>query len=749
MSKPRNFFLILVPAATVFLSSGCIMVLELVAGRLTARHLGSSLYTWTSVIGVVLAGITVGNYLGGRIADRFHPTKALSVLFAIASVTCVGTVILNNLVGRWVFLWYMSWPLRVFTHVSIVFLLPSTLLGTISPVVAKMALDRGLPTGRTVGDIYAWGAAGSIAGTFLAGFYLIATIGTVAIIWTVAAVLLLMAILYWARLLALYFWAAILIALMTAGMAPAQWAQRTGSSLALRERPNPSVLYRDETQYNYIAVVRLSDKPEKRKFIQDVLTHSIMVMDDIRDLQYDYEQIYAAVTHGMSRGKNKLSILAIGGGGCVFPRYVQEVWPGSRVDVVEIDPGVIEAATRAFGLNRDTTINLIIMDARSYVNGLSEQKRIGREVPKYDFIYGDAFKGYSVPYQLVTKEFNEKIAQILTNDGAYIANLIDVLDEGLLPGSFINTLEQTFPYVYLVTKRQESLGRGTFVVIATRREINLENLRTEEAVKDLDLWIPTDSDIKALKEKAGGIVLTDDYAPVENLIAPVVRQRAVDSLLRDALNLAENLKLRGRLDNSIAMYEEILKVRPMVSAYCEIAAMQMQLGRLNEAAKAFRQAIESNKQIGVEVDLSGVHLDLALVLKRLNQLEESRQHFRKAIDGFREKLVRNSDSAEALFRLGVAYAEVGRFNEGTKCLRRAVNIDPFDVKKHLILAQILLTEQRYDEAIEHLSGRIQFMVEHGRNDDAAELQKFLESVKLEKSKQNKQQPYSVPITLTY
>jgi MFS family permease len=198
MSKPRGFFSIAVPSLTVFLSSACIMIIELVAGRLIARHVGSSLYTWTSVIGVVLAGITVGNYLGGRIADRFHPRKALALLFAISSTACLLTVLMNNLIGAWPFLWQFAWPVRIFTHVCSVFLIPSTMLGTISPVVAKMALDRGLPTGRTVGDIYAWGAAGSIVGTFFAGFYLIAAMGTIAIVCTISACLLLMAILYWA-----------------------------------------------------------------------------------------------------------------------------------------------------------------------------------------------------------------------------------------------------------------------------------------------------------------------------------------------------------------------------------------------------------------------------------------------------------------------------------------------------------------------------------------------------------------------
>ncbi|MHC4542267.1 MAG: fused MFS/spermidine synthase, partial [Planctomycetota bacterium] len=75
MGKSKSFLSIAIPSGTVFLSSFCIMVLELVAARLIARHLGSSLYTWTAVIGVVLAGITIGNYLGGRVADRFRPRR--------------------------------------------------------------------------------------------------------------------------------------------------------------------------------------------------------------------------------------------------------------------------------------------------------------------------------------------------------------------------------------------------------------------------------------------------------------------------------------------------------------------------------------------------------------------------------------------------------------------------------------------------------------------------------------------------
>ena len=279
---------LVIPSLTVFITSFCIMVLEIVAGRLTARHLGSSLYTWTSVIGVVLAGITLGNYIGGRMADRFQARKTLACLFAISSVTCVVIIILNNVVGEWTWLWKFNWPMRVFIHVLLVFLLPSTLLGTISPVVAKMALDRGLPTGRTVGSIYAWGAAGSIAGTFAAGYYLIAAMGTIAIVWIIAAVLVVMAILYCVRFWPLYIWAVMFCCVLVMGAAPWQWAKETGAGLALRKAPEKGIIYEDETAYCYVSVEQLSSAPDRRAFLQDKLKHSEIVMDDVLDLQYFY-----------------------------------------------------------------------------------------------------------------------------------------------------------------------------------------------------------------------------------------------------------------------------------------------------------------------------------------------------------------------------------------------------------------------------------------------------------------------------
>lgn len=737
MNESKGFIPILVPAATVFFSSACIMILEIVAGRLIARHLGSSLYTWTSVIGVVLAGISVGNYLGGRIADRFAARKALAVLFGISSVACVAVVVVNNLVGEWLFLWRFSLPVRIFSHVSLVFLIPSTLLGTISPVVAKMALDQGLPAGRTVGDIYAWGAAGSIVGTFLAGFYLIATMGTIAIVWTVGTALLVMGILYWSRLCVLYVWAAIFIALMTMAAAPVKWAESVGVSLALTKQPDPSILYEDESQYCYIAVQQLSSSPDKRKFFQDdISTYNIIVMDDITDLKDSYIQIYAAATHRLSRDKDKLLVLTIGGGGYVFPRYVEHVWPGSRIDVVEIDPAVTESAMQAFGLQRDTQINTFNMDARNYVDDLLNKHRKGERIPRYDFIYEDAFNGYSVPFQLVTKEFNDKIAQILSDDGVYMINMLDAYDSGRFLGAVVNTLRQTFPNVYVLSKVVSRHVGLNFVVVAAKQEIDIENLGAEEPVKNLDLWLLSSSEIETLIKKGREIVLTDNYAPVENLVIPVAHVITACLLANRYLERAESLRQQGKWDESIAKYEAAISVYPPISiaAFSVIGEIQASQGKWEEAISAAKSALEYNANTKVKQNVATIHGNIAFALKKLGKNDEASEYLYKAIQEYQKLLPRKPGSIDTVRAIGNALAESGDFGEATKYFQQAVDMGPYDVENHSLLVKALVIQERYYEAIRQLHKGIQLMLDNNQKDDTVTLERLLESVESQKSK---------------
>ncbi len=717
------------------------MVLELVAARLIARHLGASLYTWTAVIGVVLVGISLGNYVGGRIADWFQAGKALAALFAISSATCVLIIILNNLAGQWIWLWNLSWPTRVFTHVLLVFMLPSTLLGTISPVVAKMALDRGLPTGRTVGAIYAWGAIGSIAGTFAAGYWLIGAMGTVAIVWIIGGILLLMAILYCARIWIFCIPAVVFLSAMTLAMAPMPWCRNAGAALALREPPDPTIIYRDETPYCYVSVKRLSKDPDKREFVQDKLTHSKIVMNDINDLQYSYTEIYAAITHALSADKERLSAMLIGGGGYVFPRYIEETWPGSSIEVVEIDPGVTKAAMQAFGLKRETTIKTITMDARNYIDQLLQRRRQTGNKQPYDFIYGDAFNDYSVPYQLLTKEFNDKISQILADDGAYMLTLIDIYDLAKYLGAVVNTLKQTFPHVFVITEaRIPKWARNTFVVVAAKRELDIEDIISKYEASS-DLWCLGESDFDYLIDKTRGVVLTDDYAPVENLLAPVVRQSAKGFLAHRYIKEAQKLAKQGLLKETVAFYQKAAKAKPQLTtiAYSETGFIHFQQADYPAAIEAFNKAIEYNEQAQLGHNLARVNFELGTALQNLERDEEAADHFKKAAELFRELAQKFPDTAQFQFKLGRALVKTLDFDAAIEAFKKAVEIAPDNLDNYIELAKALELQQRYDEGIEMLQKAIDYMKSKGRSDNDTPLRTLLEVFEFKKWKRTKEQ----------
>jgi len=725
--NPVLVFLIM-PTTTIFISSFCIMVLELVAARLIARCLGSSLYTWTAVIGIVLAGISLGNYLGGRIADRFRATKALALLFVISSLSCVLVIILNNIAGQWIWLWHLSWPARVFTHVFLVFMLPSTLLGTISPVVAKMALDRGLPSGRTLGAIYAWGAIGSIAGTFAAGYYLIDAMGTTMIVWLVGGILLLMGILYCARLWFFCIWAVVFLFAMSMALLPARWCRDVGAALALREPHDPSLIYSDETPYCYVSVKHTSKDPDKRVFMQDKLTHSKIVMDDINDLQYFYTKIYAAVTAGLTAGREKLSILVIGGGGYVYPRYVEKAWPGSLIEVVEIDRGVTEAAIRAFGLERNTTIKTITMDARNYIDQLMQQRRQTDQKKLYDFIYGDAVNDYAVPFQLLTKEFNDRISNILADDGLYMLTVIDVYEFGRYLGAVVNTLKQTFAEVYVMTEaRMPDWARNTFVVVAAKRRLDVSDIIAKQR-QEVNLWCLSASGMDYLKDKARGIILTDDYAPVENLLAPVVRRSAEEFLAHRYMIEAQKFVQRGRPKEGIAFYEKAAHVKPRLTtiAYSQIGSLLTQQADFAGAVNAYKKALEYIEQTEDGPSIAGIYFDLGIALENLNRDKEAQEHFRSAVQLFRELVQKRPRSAGLQFWLGKALVKLADFDAAYEAFKKAVELNPDDLSGYLELAKVLEFQHRYDEGIALLKKTIDYMQSRNRSDDVTHLRIYLE-----------------------
>jgi len=185
----------LVPDVTAFLAGLCIMTIELLAGNVAATYVGMSLHTWTSTIGAILAGMAIGNYVGGRLADRYPAGRTLAILFFASSAACALIYPVNAAIGQALDGFDVG-PSRIAVHITVVFFLPGMLLGTMSPVIARMALDQGRASGRTVGSVFACNALGSIAGTFVAGFFLMRYWHTSWIVWSVVAALALLGLAY-------------------------------------------------------------------------------------------------------------------------------------------------------------------------------------------------------------------------------------------------------------------------------------------------------------------------------------------------------------------------------------------------------------------------------------------------------------------------------------------------------------------------------------------------------------------------
>ena len=493
------------PSAIVFVSSACIMILELVASRLIAPRLGVSLYTWTSVIGVILGGISLGNYVGGRLADRYASSGLLGIVFALASLGSLSILLLISVMHDVRLPPSVPLIAWVVAYIAAVFFVPSTVLGCVSPIVVKLGLTDLARTGATVGRIYAWSSVGSIVGTFATGFWLISWFGTKTIVVLVAALLMLLALWFLtdtSRTRAIVR-TAVALALFWGGIGLLGVAGHLDRECA------------QETNYFCIKVhdTEREGRPI-RELVLDRLVHSYSDLEDPTHLVYGYEQTYAEVVRPLMASKPGLSALFIGGGGYTFPRYLEAALPESQLVVAEIDPGVTQIATQLLGLAGDTRIETHNLDARLHL--VRE-----RATQAYDLVFGDAFNDYSVPFHLTTLEFDRLVADALRDDGLYVVNIVDGGRRGRFLRAYVHTLEQVFAHVAVIPSSvnwRES-SRMTFVVVAAKGVLDLSHLSAGSGPLSTEEW----TDYVA---QAPPTLLTDDHVPVDNLLAPVFADSA-------------------------------------------------------------------------------------------------------------------------------------------------------------------------------------------------------------------------------
>jgi tetratricopeptide (TPR) repeat protein len=575
-------------------------------------------------------------------------------------------------------------------------------------------------------------------GTFLTGFFLIVAFGTVAIIWFIGAALLLMAVVYWISCWAMYLWAMVFVALATMGMAGDKWAQEAGTAALLREKSDPNVVYEAETPYSHVAVRRISQRPDKRVFIQDGFTRSEMVVNDATHLAYFHLKAWAGLTRGMNGNKKNPSMLVMGAGGYAFPRYLKAAWPDSRVEVVEIDPGVAKAATEAFGLDREAAIETINMDARDYVGRVLKAGRAGKAARRYDFIYQDVLPDDAASCQLATKEFNDEIAGVLADDGAYMIHLLDTCRSGRLLGAVVNTARETFPYVWVITSQASlSSPSDASVVVAAKRRLDPQAI-LEKRSKHLRFLVLDDLRINDLKKRCGGIILTDDYTPVENLLAPAVRHSATEMLARKYLDRAKELQGDNQYGPSIQWYRQALETGPSlaVEAYEQIGLMHVAGNKPEEAAEAFRSAIQAHADGGGRPTAIGsVHMHLGVLLGRMDKLKEAKEQLAKAVEEFQVELEESPNSAVAWEWLGDTSAALGDFKGASDAFGRAAALEPRNSSHYQKLARALEFQRRYDEAVAVVRKHVKLMQEQGRRDLVTQLSQYIELLEYKKVKQ--------------
>ncbi|MCK4525627.1 MAG: fused MFS/spermidine synthase, partial [Candidatus Andersenbacteria bacterium] len=171
----------------VFSTGAVIMILELIGSRILAPTLGTSIFIWTSLIGIILGAMSLGYFLGGKLADKNPNVETFSLIIFASGILIFFIIIIKTSVLEFsVFLGMKNGA--IFSAIAL-FALPAVLLGTVSPYAARMAIKEVESSGRTMGNLYAISTFGSIVGTFLAGFYLIPNFGSTNILYTLAFLL--------------------------------------------------------------------------------------------------------------------------------------------------------------------------------------------------------------------------------------------------------------------------------------------------------------------------------------------------------------------------------------------------------------------------------------------------------------------------------------------------------------------------------------------------------------------------------
>lgn len=480
------------------------MTIELVSSRIVAPLIGSSVYSWTAVIGVTLLGLALGSYLGGILADRIASPRLLPFSFGLAAIF---SFIIPILAGSSAWLIASSTSLMTLSLLLslYLFLVPAVVIGLIQPIVVKKYVSDMKNLGKNYGFLSMIWSLGSILGVFLTGFYFISNLGSRETVNLIAFILIISgfisALMTKERKTIIY---TAIITVVLLGL----------SLLIIPHRLRNTVVYAKETSYYNLKVVDFNIPPygDSRALLLDFDTHS--VESRVGASSTSYTEIYPLFKYIKP---NIQDILVIGAGAYTLPKNFKKYYEGASVSVIEIDPEIPRVAASYFNFD-PKTITTEVGDARVILQ---------KSTKKYDVIFGDAYNSFiSVPGSLLTEEFNEGIKNSLTKDGIYAVNFISSIEgkNSEMFKSLYATFTSVFPNTIVL---HWSSGLSSVQNITLVGSLSSSPLIPESLSKQV-------ATIPALKGKIllhteeyvdpTALVLTDNFYPTEKLMKSVIEE---------------------------------------------------------------------------------------------------------------------------------------------------------------------------------------------------------------------------------
>jgi len=486
--------------AVVLICGVVVMVYEITGSRVLAPFIGTSTYIWTSLIGVILGALSLGYWLGGRMADRVPKKSVLATAILAAAGLIALTILVKDPFLAAIAAFPVGLELKAVISALILFAPASVALGFVTPYAVKLRMESLGEAGRTVGRLYALSTIGSIVGTFAAGFLLLPFLGSNRTLYLITAAL------FVTTLLLLPFKlhrknVSVLLVLILA------IAANELTSFAMYR----SIGFEDiDTEYSRVRVFRTTDpttdRPIEAMTFDPHSTQSAMFTEG-DELVFEYTKFYHLIR--VLRPDFQRSLM-IGGAGYSFPKAYVAAYPNASLDVVEIDPALTEIARRRFRLTDDPRMRIFHEDGRVFLNRT--------DPATYDIVMMDAFGSlFSVPYQLTTVEAVTQIHRILNDDGVVVFNIGSAIrgDGSLFLQAEFATYKEVFPSVHLFKVRPDRPDDQlqNLIVVACKRECFtaattadplIDSLLTRRHTAEFPITVP---------------ILTDDLAPVDRYMS--------------------------------------------------------------------------------------------------------------------------------------------------------------------------------------------------------------------------------------